>query len=151
MSLDVYLRMRGAIKGKTSGIFIRDGGQTVEISREDWDRRFPDREPVVVTIDEADPDGEVYSANITHNLNRMADEAGIYQALWRPDEIGVAKASQLIPLLTEGLAKLRIDPAKFEALNPTNGWGSYSGFVPWVERYLRACEEYPDADVSIWR
>jgi hypothetical protein len=26
----------------------------------------------------------VYSSNITHNLNKMADEAGIYQALGAP-------------------------------------------------------------------
>ena len=26
----------------------------------------------------------VYDANITHNLNSMASEAGCYEALWRP-------------------------------------------------------------------
>lgn len=29
----------------------------------------------------------VYDANITHNLGKMADEAGIYLALWRPGEM----------------------------------------------------------------
>ena len=27
---------------------------------------------------------EVFSANITNNLNKMANAAGIYDALWRP-------------------------------------------------------------------
>ncbi len=32
-----------------------------------------------------------------------------------------------------------------------NGWGTYKNFVPWVAKYLAACEEYPDADVSVSR
>lgn len=93
----------------------------------------------------------VYDANITHNLTTMADAAGIYKACWRPEEIGVTKAKELIPLLREGLAKLRADPAKYEAFNASNGWGLYKHFVPWVEQYLAACEENPEADVSVSR
>lgn len=49
MSLDVYLNLRGAcLIAKGSGIFVRDGGHTEEITREEWDRRFPGREPVIV-------------------------------------------------------------------------------------------------------
>jgi hypothetical protein len=40
---------------------------------------------------------EVYSDNITHNLGEMADAAGIYKALWRPEEIGITKAAELVP------------------------------------------------------
>lgn len=29
---------------------------------------------------------ELFEANITHNLNKMAKEVGIYEYLWRPDE-----------------------------------------------------------------
>ena len=39
---------------------------------------------------------EGYSSNITHNLGAMAREAGIYEACWRPEEIGITKAAQLI-------------------------------------------------------
>lgn len=39
---------------------------------------------------------QLYWANITHNLNSMAGAAGIYQHLWRPEEVGVTKARQLI-------------------------------------------------------
>jgi hypothetical protein len=93
----------------------------------------------------------IYEHNVTHNLNRMADEAGIYKHLWRPDEIGVTKASQLIEPLREGLAKLLAEPQRFEALNPANGWGSYDGLVNFVQEYLHACEENRDADVSVSR
>ena len=93
----------------------------------------------------------VFSANITHNLNTMADAAGIYRHLWRPEEIGISKAGQLIVPLREGLQLLRSDPEKFKAHNPLNGWGSYDGFVQWVQEYLEACEKWPDAEISVSR
>jgi hypothetical protein len=94
---------------------------------------------------------EFYSANITHNLNRMAEEAGIYKALWRPEEINIAKAAQLVEPLKAGLALMKDDPARFIKLNPENGWGSYDDFVPWIENYLAACEQYPQATVKVSR
>ena len=97
------------------------------------------------------PPSDVYDANITHNLGRMADAAGIYQACWRPEEIGVTKAGQLAPLLRVGLEALRADPERFRAFDAPNGWGTYDQFVPWVERYLAACEVHPDADVWVSR
>jgi len=93
----------------------------------------------------------VYDSNITHNLGRMAEEAGIYQHLWRPEEIGITTAAQLIEPLSAGLALLKSDPARFEAFNAPNGWGLYKHFVPFVEEYLGACREYPDATVSVSR
>jgi hypothetical protein len=93
----------------------------------------------------------VFESNITHNLIAIAKEAGIYQACWRPEEIGITKAEQLIEPLRKGLELLRAEPDKFRALNPSNGWGDYDGFIGWVERYLAACEAYPDADVDVSR
>jgi hypothetical protein len=148
MSLDVYLEIPGSAPSELEDrIFIRRGGQTVEISREEWNAMYPDDDPVTIPTDR----GSVYEANITHNLNKMAAEAGIYEALWRPEEIGITTARQLIEHLELGLAALRSDPKRFEALNPSNGWGSYRDFVPWVERYLQACVLWPDATVRVWR
>jgi hypothetical protein len=151
MSLDVYLTVDAPQARECgSGIFIRRDGATVEISREEWDRLHPDREPATVVSDETEST-EVYSANITHNLNKMAEAAGIYEPLWRPDEIGIAKAAQLIGPLREGLTRLTGDPASFTPLNPENGWGTYGELVSFVEKYLRACIEHPDAAVSVSR
>lgn len=96
---------------------------------------------------------EVYFNNITHNLGDMADEAGIYKHLWRPEEVvpPVVKAMDLIEPLTKGLALLKSDPARFEKFNATNGWGKYEHFVPFVEKYLQACIEHPHADVRVSR
>lgn len=154
MSLDVYLNQPGvpASAPVGSGIFIRENGSTREIARVEWDRRYPGKEPATFRCDESDDeDTNVFHANITHNLNRMASEAGIYEHLWRPDEIGITKARELIEPLRAGLAKLEGDPEWFKKCNPSNGWGTYEGLVQFVRDYLAACEKFPEADVSVWR
>ncbi len=93
----------------------------------------------------------VFERNITHNLAKMAVEAGIYKHLWRPEELNITKASELIEPLTVGLAFLKAEPKRFEALNPSNGWGSYEGFWRFVESYLEACKEDPEAEISVSR
>lgn len=94
---------------------------------------------------------DIYQGNVTHNLNSMAREAGIYMHLWRPDEIGIKLAGELIEPLTAGLALLRSDPERFKRLNPANGWGSYGGLCAFVAEYLQACGENPEATVDVWR
>ncbi len=94
---------------------------------------------------------EIYSANITHNLTGMAEAAEVYKPLWRPDEIGITKARDLIEPLRAGVERLKANPAKFEAYNSPNGWGLYKHFVPFVEAYLEACENSPEADVHVSR
>jgi len=94
---------------------------------------------------------QLYWANITHNLGKMAGEAGIYEALWRPEELGFDTANQIIPLLTEGLAKLKADPEKYKKFDSPNGWSLYIHFVPFVEKYLDACLENPDAIIEVSR
>lgn len=93
----------------------------------------------------------VFEANITHNLGRMADAAGVYFACWRPEESGWTTAKQLVPPLTAGLLALQSDPDRFFELNPSNGWGNYEGLVRFVSKYLKACEENPEAEVSVSR
>jgi len=94
---------------------------------------------------------QLYSANITHNLGGMAEEAGVYKHLWRPEEIGIVTAGQLVESLRAGVALLKSDPARFEAMSSPNDWGLYKHFVPFVEKYLAACEEFPDAEVRVSR
>lgn len=93
----------------------------------------------------------VYRSNLTHNLGKMADAAGIYGALWRPDENGIWTAQELIQPLSEGLAKLIADPDKFKKYDSPNGWGMYQHFVPFVSQYLAACVTNPEASVRVCR
>ena len=97
---------------------------------------------------------EVYWANITHNLGKMAKEAGIYYYLWRPEEIihsPVIHARQLIQALENGLEVLKSDPERFKDFNPANGWGNYESLIRFVENYLKSCREYPDSIVEVSR
>ncbi len=93
----------------------------------------------------------IYQDNITHNLNKMAKEAGIYQHLWHPEELGITRAGELIDALRAGLELLESDPKRFMKLNPENGWGSYDGLCRFVHSYLNACRENPDAEVVVSR
>lgn len=113
----------------------------------------------------------LYGANITHNLGRMAEKAGIYEALWRPHRLRsdynirqadftaedefeasvVIRAKEIIPYLEKGLADLKARPTYYEQFNSPNGWGLYKHFVPFVEGYLNACKQYPDAIVEVSR
>lgn len=93
----------------------------------------------------------VFSRNITHNLSRMADAAGIYFALWRPEEKDWKLAKDIIPILEDGLKKLKDNPSEYEKFNSENGWGLYIHFVPFVEDVLEKCREYPNAKISVWR
>ena len=94
---------------------------------------------------------EVFDINITHNLNSMAEAAGIYKALWRPDENGFKKSKDIIQILEIGLKKMKENPEEFKKYNPSNGWGTYEGFIQFVESVLEACKEYPNALIEVSR
>ena len=150
MSLDVYLELPGEpeMTGATERIFVRRDGANVEVTRAEWNEMHPDREPVTAVM-EMDT-SRVFEANITHNMSRMAGECGLYEPLWRPEEIGVTHAAQLIEPLRDGLAILNSDYERLLEFNPTNGWGSYELLVEFTANYLAACERWPEAEVSVW-
>ena len=156
MSLDVTLYLPHASESEPRDrIYIRRGGQTVEITRTEWDEMFPDREPVVLRMSDAESDlagAPVFDGNITRNMGRMARECGqLYDALWRPDEHGWSHARDLITPLRNGLAILQTDHDRLQQFNPENGWGDYDGLLAFASGYLAACREWPDAEVSVWR
>jgi len=94
---------------------------------------------------------ELYTANITHNLGTIADKAGIYKALWRPEEIGAKYAKDIVEIVENGLNDLVAKPEYFEQFNSDNGWGMYDHFVPFVSKYLDALKEYPESEIYISR
>jgi len=152
VSLDIslYVKSKTPIKHEER-IFLREDGMSKEITREEWDKRCPSQEPVTTYIETGDSEQEVFTANITHNLNRMANEAGIYEHLWQPKEIGIRFASELVAPLSKGLQRLKDTPGGFRKFNPANGWGTYEGLVSFVDRYLKACVQYPEAEISVSR
>lgn len=96
-------------------------------------------------------DEDLFEANITHNLNKMAKEAGVYEACWRPEDINAKKAKDIIPLLESGIQKMKEDPEHFKKFDAPNGWGLYKDFLPWLEKYLAACKSNKKASIKISR
>lgn len=147
MGLDVYLTVDEEVLKKGTGIFVRENGENKELTLEEAKERFPDFEAEEYITSSK----EAYHSSITHNLNTMAEEAGIYYHLWRPEELNITKAKELIDPLREGLHRLKMDPERFKKFNPENGWGSYDGLVKFVSNYLDACYEYPESKIETWR
>jgi len=114
---------------------------------------------------------ELFWANITHNLGKMADKAGIYKSCWRPyylhpdcpkefqnydeeyafEEAHPMLAKDIIKTLEKGYEDMKARPEYFKQFDSENGWGLYIHFLPWVENYLEACKTYPDAEISVSR
>lgn len=149
MGLSIYLHIERIVPKEHSGIFVRGDCGIEEITREEWDERNPGHEPTIVdarTVTET-----VFESGITHNLSEMADKAGIYRHLWRPEELNIKKAVQLIDPLEGGLALLKANPTYYRQFNAKNGWGTYENLVKLIEEYLKACRDYPEAVIRVRR
>lgn len=80
---------------------------------------------------------ELYWANITHNLVPMWDKAGVYDALYNSD---YKQAREIVDQLKAGVIGMEEKPNEYIALNPSNEWGSYDDALPWLRKFLAACE-----------
>lgn len=99
-----------------------------------------------------DDNGKVlYWRNITHNLTKMANTAGIYECLWRPDEIDILIARELIKPISKGIAFLAINRHLCEQYNPPNGWRDWQSLYDFCCDYLKACTEHPLSGIRVSR
>jgi len=101
----------------------------------------------------------------------MADEAGLYEALWRPYKLkknydiieddynneyefensNPVKANEIISIIEKGLKDMKAKPSYYKKFDSLNGWGLYVHFIPFIEEYLEALKKYPDAFVECSR
>lgn len=155
MSLDVYIISETPIKKSSTGVFIRDNGSSRELEPDEISTHFPDCDENVELYEYESQ--ELYHANITHNMGRMArqieiEEHTLYDYLWSYEEIREDMlADGLIVPLTIGLSKLYENHLELLKFNPSNGWGSYEDLVNFVENYLLACIKYKNNKVMIWK
>lgn len=84
--------------------------------------------------------------NITHNLGAMWEEAGIYDALY--NSAGM-EASEVLPVLVNGLSDMIAYPEKYKKYNSPNGWGLYENAVPWLAELIKGFNENPDAIIEV--
>jgi len=94
---------------------------------------------------------EAFELNITHNLTGMADEAGLYECIWRPEGSLYKTAYDILPRLLDGIEYMENNREKLELLNPKNGWGSYYILLNSAKAYAEACAKYPKASIHAWR
>lgn len=142
MSLDVYINFEKPETIKMSRVAC---GSTVPICDED---------------DTYETD--YWSANITHNMGNMASHVPInvesrkgtlYDYVWRPEEQTppLETTDELLPILNQGIAYMIAHRNDLLQYNPSNGWGSYDGFLKWLIQYKEACENNPGCKIEVWR
>lgn len=99
MSLDLYIKTSTPVIKRGTGVYVREDGKTKELkTMAEVKERFPDADLSQIKVFEYETD-EVWHENITHNMNKMADQVPIgehtlYDYLWRPDEIGITHISR---------------------------------------------------------
>jgi len=93
----------------------------------------------------------VFCENITHNLNKMAREADLYQVMWCPEELDIEVASDAVTPLISGIQKLVHYQNEMEKLNPENGWGNFDNLLNVATNYLNAALRYPESNVTACR
>ena len=100
----------------------------------------------------------------------MANEVGLYEALWRPYQLksnwnptenyneeyefetsNPSQAFEVISYLKNGIENLKENPEYYKTFNPENGWGNYDGLLEFAEEYLQVCEKFPNAIIEVSR
>jgi len=92
---------------------------------------------------------EVFNSGITHNLTEMAEAAGLYLPLWRPNELGAQKAGDLIDPIANGLETMHKNKKELLNYSPENNWGSFDDLLEVASDYLAACRLFPLANIYV--
>lgn len=100
---------------------------------------------------EVEGEENVFEGGVTHNLNTMAEECGLYKAIWCPELIDANFGSDLIEVLNKGLTELERNEEYYKTFNAKNGWGKYEDLLSLTKNYLKACIENPDSKIWISR
>lgn len=93
----------------------------------------------------------VYSDSITHNVVPMAQKAGIYRMVWRPEEAGISVAKELIDPLEKAVKDMINNRGDYVALSPANSLVSYEEFLGFLVRLADNCKRNPQASVTASR
>lgn len=147
MSLDYYIISKMPVEHKHTGIYIRENGETKELSKEEAEKKF--NKPVE---EYTSTDSELLHINIMHNLAKMAkqcevDGISLYILLWHPNEVlingepSISYCQNLFILYIE----LKEHREKYEKFNPSNGWGSYDSLLNALKRII-LCFIHNDID-----
>ena len=98
-------------------------------------------------IDIESPDGEIVEIvdGHTYNLQPMWRLAGVFER--HSSELDGIRADVLADRAACGLMRAVSSPEKFKALNPSNGWGDFDGFVEILSRTAILCATNRDGTI----
>lgn len=85
--------------------------------------------------------------NYTYNCSKMfviASECD--KSLGDLHEMSCKDAEAIVAKAVENMQKA---PAKYKAMNPENGWGSYETFLPFIEKLLREIRANPNGKIDV--
>ena len=70
--------------------------------------------------------------NCTYNISPMHKKAMGFTL----SQLDGKKATEIIPILREGIKNMQDCPAIYKAMNPDNGWGNYEGALEYLQTIL---------------
>jgi len=88
-----------------------------------------------------------FDANYTYNVSPM-----FYDAFNLEEGIrGLDKmlGDEAMPYLENAIIKMKENPKKYKAMNPSNGWGDYDTALELLEKLLGWCIEAPKAQMRV--
>ena len=91
---------------------------------------------------------ELVNYNYTHNVSPMWRLVGVYDALYLSEG---KKASDVLPILREGIETMVSRFEECVKLNPPNLWGDAHSALEWLRKVAAECEEHPNALIRISR
>lgn len=103
-----------------------------------------------------------WSANITHNMGKMAshipvsspmeNNTTLYDYVWRPEvRKETVNTTIMWRVLKEGIAYMINERLDLLQYNPSNGWGDYDSFLAWLINYKNMCEDNPGCEIEVSR
>lgn len=87
----------------------------------------------------------IFTHKVSMELLELACHSGLYDAVWRPDNIGATIAEHIIAPLTEGLIELTSNPQLYMLYAPSSDM--YRTFLKHISLYLKACMANPNAKI----
>ena len=87
----------------------------------------------------------IFTHKVPSELFDLACHSGLYDAVWRPDNIGATIAEHIIAPLTEGLIELTSNPQLYMLYAPSVDM--YRAFLKHISLYLKACMANPNAKI----
>ena len=91
---------------------------------------------------------EVWTRNITHDVWKMWEKAGVRDAFYESDG---HIAEEYIEALGSGLRHFVEHYPEYEKLNSSNGWAMAENALPWLFNAYRAFAANPKARIRVYK